>query len=104
MFAVGRYALCFRKLSTVLVQRGTLKKGKFLVAGSTWCKVRTLHDEHGQLLSGVPPSYPAEVSGWKDQMPSPGDIILEVETEVGKRLLIYFYMDYNALELHYKNG
>ena len=38
------------KIATVLVKRGTLKKGSFLVAGNTWCKVKYLLDEHGSSL------------------------------------------------------
>jgi len=33
---------CGRKLSTALIQRGSLKKGSILVAGTAWAKVITL--------------------------------------------------------------
>ncbi|KAF8773635.1 Translation initiation factor IF-2 like protein [Argiope bruennichi] len=39
------------KVSTALVQRGTLKKGCVLVAGTAWGKVRMMYDEHGKQLT-----------------------------------------------------
>lgn len=43
-------------------------------------KVRTIRDADGKMLNKVHPGYPAEIDGWKD-IPTPGDQILEVETE-----------------------
>eukprot|EP00058_Branchiostoma_floridae_P027756 XP_002613247.1 hypothetical protein BRAFLDRAFT_118698 [Branchiostoma floridae] len=43
-------------------------------------KVRAMFGETGQQVREAPPSTPVEVMGWKD-LPSAGDLILEVETE-----------------------
>lgn len=59
---------------------GTLKKGDLLVAGTAMCKVRNLLNADGESLDVVKPGYPAEIEGWKD-LPSPGDLVLEVENE-----------------------
>lgn len=74
-------SLC-RKLSTAIVQRGMLQKGTVLVAGLAWAKVRAMFNDRGQPIQQAPPSTPVEVLGWRE-LPSAGDEIIEVESEVG---------------------
>jgi translation initiation factor IF-2 len=71
----GRGRLC-----TALVQRGALRKGAILVAGTAFAKVRGMFDEHGSPLLKAGPSTPVEVIGWRE-LPSAGDAIYEVESE-----------------------
>ncbi|EGT35282.1 hypothetical protein CAEBREN_24211 [Caenorhabditis brenneri] len=68
------------KVCTLVVSRGTLKKGCVLVAGNSWCRVKTMHDENGKIVLVASPSQPVRVSGWKDELPTPGDLVLEAET------------------------
>lgn len=68
------------KLSTALIQRGTLTKGAVLVAGDAWAKVRALFDDKGKLMKSAPPSTPVEIVGWRE-LPSAGDEIIQVESE-----------------------
>ncbi|KAK3922620.1 Translation initiation factor IF-2, mitochondrial [Frankliniella fusca] len=68
------------KLATAIVQRGTLRKGAILVAGTAHAKVRLMFDENGQQISQAPPSTPVEMMGWKE-LPAAGDVVLEVESE-----------------------
>ncbi|CAI2354642.1 unnamed protein product [Caenorhabditis sp. 36 PRJEB53466] len=68
------------KVCTLVVSRGTLKKGSVLVAGNSWCRVKTMHDENGNILASALPSEPVRVSGWKDDLPAPGDLVLEADT------------------------
>ncbi|KFD72745.1 hypothetical protein M514_01868 [Trichuris suis] len=80
------------KVCVALVQRGKLRKGLYLVAGGAWCKVRSIFDENGKSLAEAVPSMPAEVLGWRgDVLPSPGDDVIEVKTEVTFYLLIIHY-------------
>ncbi len=78
------------KVATVLVRRGTLKKGEVLVCGETFCKVRLLLDtrqplgsdeEHDRLvLPQVLPSEACRLVGWKD-LPHVGAEVQQVESE-----------------------
>ncbi|XP_026273627.1 translation initiation factor IF-2, mitochondrial isoform X1 [Frankliniella occidentalis] len=68
------------KLATAIVQRGTLRKGAILVAGTAYAKVRLMFDELGKQISKAPPSTPVEMMGWKE-LPAAGEILLEVESE-----------------------
>uniref|UniRef100_A0A3Q2WUI6 Translation initiation factor IF-2, mitochondrial n=1 Tax=Haplochromis burtoni TaxID=8153 RepID=A0A3Q2WUI6_HAPBU len=68
-------------VTTSIVQRGTLKRGCVLVAGKSWAKVRFLFDENGCAVREAGPSTAVEVVGWKE-LPSAGETILEVESEV----------------------
>ncbi|XP_033480318.2 translation initiation factor IF-2, mitochondrial [Epinephelus lanceolatus] len=67
-------------VTTAIVQRGTLKRGCVLVAGKSWAKVRFLFDENGRAVKEAGPSMAVEVVGWKE-LPSAGEVILEVESE-----------------------
>ncbi|KAM9890041.1 hypothetical protein OXX69_012689, partial [Metschnikowia pulcherrima] len=66
--------------ATVLVRRGTIKPGAFLVAGNTYCKVRGMKDEHGKAVKKAGPSTPVQIWGWKD-LPQSGSLILEAKSE-----------------------
>ncbi|KAH0817547.1 hypothetical protein GEV33_005245 [Tenebrio molitor] len=85
------------KLSTVIVQRGTLRKGDILVVGTSMGKVRVLRDAEGSIMKEVTPGYPAEIEGWKD-LPSPGEQVLQVETEKRARDVIRVRQNKIAVE------
>src|ERR1700730_9559955 len=51
-------------VATVLVQRGTLKAGDVIVAGSEWGRVRALLDDTGTARHNAGPSTPVEVLGF----------------------------------------
>uniref|UniRef100_A0A0R3RVT8 Tr-type G domain-containing protein n=1 Tax=Elaeophora elaphi TaxID=1147741 RepID=A0A0R3RVT8_9BILA len=69
------------KVCTMIVQRGTLVKGAALVAGTSWARVRAMHDEFGRELAKAVPSTPVVVAGWRENLPTPGDRILQLENE-----------------------
>ncbi len=71
-------------IATVLVQRGTLKIGDIVVAGSEWGRVRALVDDHGVQVPTAPPSMPVEVLGFQGA-PEAGDRIAVVENEARAR-------------------
>ena len=51
-------------LSTVIVQKGTLRTGDAIVCGSHWAKVRAMFDDQGNPIKEAPPSMPVRVIGW----------------------------------------
>ncbi len=71
-------------VGTVLVQRGTLRVGDIVVAGSAWGRVRALIDDHGANTQSAGPSVPVEVLGF-DAAPEAGDQIAVVESEARAR-------------------
>jgi translation initiation factor IF-2 len=71
-------------VATLLVRRGSLKRGDIVVAGSQWGRVRALINERGQQLSDAGPSIPVEILGL-DGAPDPGEVFAVVETEARAR-------------------
>ncbi len=67
-------------VATVLVQKGTLRKGDILLAGSEYGRVRALFDDAGHELAEAGPSMPAVVLGLSGT-PSAGDDVLVVPNE-----------------------
>ena len=64
----------------LLVTGGELKTGKFVVAGSTYGKIRTMMDFRGKPKGKATPSTPVTVTGFKE-LPNFGDRFIEVKDE-----------------------
>jgi translation initiation factor IF-2 len=77
-------------VASLLVQRGTLKTGALVVAGTSFGRVRAMNDDKGNKVYKALPSQPVEVLGLSS-VPSAGDIAEVVHSEkeakdiVGKR-------------------
>ena len=67
-------------VATILVQKGTLKKGDSILVGEQTKKVRSLLDENGSILKEAGPSVPALISGL-DSPPKAGDEFVVVTSE-----------------------
>ncbi|MGC2124041.1 MAG: translation initiation factor IF-2, partial [Xanthobacteraceae bacterium] len=67
-------------VATVLVQRGTLKPGDIVVAGSAWGRVRALMSDTGHSVVAAGPSMPVEVLGFNGT-PEAGDRLAVVDNE-----------------------
>ena len=67
-------------VGTVLVQRGTLRVGDIVVAGTAWGRVRALIDDRGETVAEAGPSVPVEILGF-DSAPEAGDPFAVVESE-----------------------
>jgi translation initiation factor IF-2 len=67
-------------VATVLVQRGTLKVGDAIVAGSAYGRVRAMLDENGDSVESAGPSRPVQVLGFTS-VPSAGDTFLVAEED-----------------------
>ncbi len=64
----------------LLVTGGELKTGKFIVAGPTYAKIRTMLDFRGKPKGKATPSTPVTITGFKE-LPSFGDRFVEVDDE-----------------------
>ncbi|MEO0816878.1 MAG: translation initiation factor IF-2 [Pseudomonadota bacterium] len=71
-------------VATVLVRRGTLKRGDIVVAGTQWGKVRALNNERGKQVKEAGPAVPVEVLGL-DGAPEPGEPFYVVDNEARAR-------------------
>src|SRR5580693_4137318 len=71
-------------VATVLVQRGTLKPGDIVVAGSEWGRVRALMSDTGHSVVAAGPSMPVEVLGFNGT-PEASDRLAVVESEARAR-------------------
>jgi len=71
-------------VATVLVERGTLKIGDIVVAGSEWGRVRVLQNDRGENVASAGPSTPVEVLGLSGA-PEAGDEFVVVENDARAR-------------------
>jgi len=71
-------------LATVLVRRGTLKRGDIFVMGQEWGRVRALTDDKGATVKEAGPSSAVEVLGLNG-VPQAGDPVAVVENEARAR-------------------
>ncbi|WP_424930121.1 translation initiation factor IF-2 [Amaricoccus tamworthensis] len=71
-------------VATVLVQKGTLRRGDIFVVGEQWGKVRALINDRGERVNEAGPSVPVEVLGLNGT-PEAGDVLNVVENEAKAR-------------------
>ena len=74
-------------LATLLVQKGTLKRGEAVVAGSTWGKIRAMFDDAGKQVHKAEPSTPVEVLGLNEVAQS-GDFFIVLPDEHEARSIV----------------
>jgi len=68
------------KVTTVLVQSGTLRKGDFVIAGLEYGKIKQIVDDKGRNIKEAGPSTPVEILGLSG-VPDSGAEVLVVESE-----------------------
>jgi translation initiation factor IF-2 len=71
-------------VATVLVQKGTLRRGDIFVVGEQWGKVRALINDKGERVDEAGPSVPVEVLGLSGT-PEAGDVLNVVADEAKAR-------------------
>jgi len=71
-------------VATVLVQRGTLRPGDIVVAGTEWGRVRALASDTGHSVIAAGPSMPVEILGFNGT-PEASDRLAVVDTEARAR-------------------
>ncbi|CAK7230353.1 translation initiation factor IF-2 [Sporothrix bragantina] len=85
------------RVASVLVKRGTLRKGDFIAAGTVWAKIRTLRNEAGDEIEEAPPGTPVEILGWRS-LPDAGDMVIQAPTEARVRAAIEYRIEVQGYE------
>lgn len=73
-------------VATILVQRGMLEKGQFVLCGHEYGRVRAMFNENGKTVKEAGPSTPVEILGLSGT-PNAGDDFLVVQNERAAREL-----------------
>lgn len=84
-------------VATVLVKRGTLRRGDVLVAGKAYGRARALIDDRGRTIEAAGPSTPVEVLGL-NTVPEAGDEFVVMEDEKKARALVEARLDKERAE------
>lgn len=74
-------------VATVLVQKGTLRTGDVLIAGTAVGRIRVMRNDKGKTVKEAGPSTPVEIMGLSE-VPSAGDSFAVVENEKLARELV----------------
>jgi translation initiation factor IF-2 len=74
-------------LATLLVQKGTLKRGDVVVAGDAWGKIKAMFDDNGKQVHRAEPSAPVEVLGLNEVAKS-GDHFVVLPDEHEARSIV----------------
>ncbi|KAJ1965837.1 translation initiation factor IF-2 [Dispira parvispora] len=75
--------------ASLLVRNGTLRVGDYIVAGTTWCKVRSMLNDVGKPVKEAGPGIPVKALGWHG-LPSAGDVAIQVSSDsVAKKVIQY---------------
>jgi translation initiation factor IF-2 len=80
------------KVATVLVRRGTMRPGDFIVAGKTWARIRCLRNEAGVEITKAGPGTPVEIDGWREQ-PEAGDEVLQAPDETKAKSVVEYRLE-----------
>ncbi|BBL58155.1 translation initiation factor IF-2 [Methylomonas koyamae] len=67
-------------VATVLIQKGTLNKGEFVLCGHEYGRIRAMFDENSHAIKSAGPSAPVEILGLSGT-PDAGDEFLVVQNE-----------------------
>ncbi|GHV48888.1 hypothetical protein FACS189499_09250 [Clostridia bacterium] len=74
-------------VATILVQKGTLRTGDTIIAGTSVGRVRLMRDDKGRVIKEAGPSVPVEIMGLAE-VPSAGDYFSVVGDEKLARELV----------------
>lgn len=72
-------------VATVLVQKGTLRVGDYLICGVNLAKVRAMTDYRGRRVDEAYPSMPVEIMGWSD-VPEAGERVQVCDEKLAKEI------------------
>ncbi len=76
-------------VATLLVQKGTLRKGDIVVAGGASGRVKFIMDDKGNPIDEAGPARPIEVLGF-DEVPVAGEVFARTETDKEARDIVEY--------------
>ncbi|MCA9390039.1 translation initiation factor IF-2 [candidate division WWE3 bacterium] len=74
-------------LATLIIQSGTVKAGDYIVAGTSWGKIKRMTDWQGNTIQTAGPADPVEVMGFQS-VPNSGEIFTIVESEKEAKTIV----------------
>ncbi|MDO4473220.1 MAG: translation initiation factor IF-2, partial [Eubacteriales bacterium] len=85
-------------VATVLVQKGTLRVGDSIAAGSAYGKVRAMMDDKGRRVKEAGPSVPVEILGLND-VPNAGEVFVGCKNDKDARNFAETFISQNKAKL-----
>ena len=85
-------------VATVLVQKGTLRVGDAIAAGSAHGRVRAMMDDKGRRVKEAGPSQPVEILGLND-VPNAGEVFVGCANEKEARSFAETFISQNKVKL-----
>lgn len=85
-------------VATVLVQKGTLRVGDSIAAGSAFGKVRAMMDDKGRRVKEAGPSTPVEILGFSD-VPNAGEVFVVSKNEKEARNFAETFISQNRMKM-----
>ena len=85
-------------VATVLVQKGTLRVGDSIAAGSAYGKVRAMMDHMGKRVKEAGPSMPVEILGLNG-VPNAGEVFVGCENEKDARAFGETFISQNRVKM-----
>ena len=85
-------------VATVLVQKGTLRVGDSIAAGSAYGKVRAMMDDKGRRVKEAGPSMPVEILGLND-VPNAGEVFVGCENDKEARSFAETFISQSKVKL-----
>ena len=84
-------------VATVLVQKGTLRVGDPIAAGSAYGKVRAMMDDQGRRVKEAGPSMPVEILGLND-VPNAGEVFVGCKNDKDARSFAETFISQNKIK------
>ena len=85
-------------VATVLVQKGTLRVGDAIAAGSAFGKVRAMMDDKGNRITEAGPSIPVEILGL-NAVPNAGEVFVVCENDKEARAFGETFISQNRMKM-----
>ena len=73
-------------MASLIVKDGTLRQGDTIVAGTTYCRIKSMIDDKGKTIKEATPAMPVKVVGF-NEVPNAGDTFTAVNEKLVKEII-----------------